>query len=138
MEDFWVQVRYVLDFGIVRKMVFDEERAMQCAQHGLLQPLVSPDSNIILDLCCWKVHVPKFLHSFDTLEIVKSIQKSEQLSKRCETHVFSHGFPQVSRMGRVPSVESWLPAPGASATHGAPKPPADSVQLASTTEVLHC
>ena len=26
-----LQVRYVLDFGIVRKMVFDEERAMQCA-----------------------------------------------------------------------------------------------------------
>ena len=28
------QVRYVLDFGIVRKMVFDEERAMQCARRG--------------------------------------------------------------------------------------------------------
>ena len=28
------QVRYVLDFGIVRKMVFDEERAMQSARPG--------------------------------------------------------------------------------------------------------
>jgi len=28
------QVRYVLDFGIVRKMVFDEERAMQSARRG--------------------------------------------------------------------------------------------------------
>lgn len=27
------KVRYVLDFGIVRKMVFDEERAMQYTWH---------------------------------------------------------------------------------------------------------
>ncbi|CAK8997727.1 ATP-dependent RNA helicase TDRD9 (Tudor domain-containing protein 9) [Durusdinium trenchii] len=36
-----VEVRYVLDFGIVRKMVFDEERAMQC--RVLLHHLGTPE-----------------------------------------------------------------------------------------------
>lgn len=30
------KVRYVLDFGIVRKMVFDEERAMQYTWHVMM------------------------------------------------------------------------------------------------------